>query len=89
MLMLLDTDRSGVIYLAAVVEVPGQAGESATRVGILCLDPLDGRPIGRAVLPANTDADETFRELTVLDEGGVLFLHRTEERADVLRADCR
>ncbi len=89
MLMLLDTDRSGVIYVAAVVEGPVQGGEPAQRVGLLCLDPLDGRPIGSAVLPANTDADETFRELTVLDEGGVLFLHRTEERADVMRADCR
>ena len=83
--MLLDTDRSGVIYLAGVVEVP----ETPPSIAMLCLDPLDGRPIGRAVLPANTDADETFRELTVLDEGGVLFLHRTEEQAQLLRADCR
>ncbi|MBL8956372.1 MAG: hypothetical protein JNK82_36700 [Myxococcaceae bacterium] len=89
MLMLLDSDRSGVIYLGAVVELPNPNGESMPRVGILCLDPLDGRPIGRATLPANTDADETFRELTVLDEGGVYYLHRGEQGAQMLRADCR
>ena len=88
-LMLLDSDRSGVIYLAGVVQLPQPTGEPMPRMAVLCLDPLDGRPIGSAVLPANTDADETFRELTVLAEGGVLFLHRTEERAELMRADCR
>lgn len=83
MLLLLDSDRSGVIYLGGVVESPQPI------VTVLCLDPLDGRPIGRATLPANTDADETFRELTVLDEGGVLFLHRTEENAQLMRAYCQ
>jgi hypothetical protein len=85
-LMLLDTDRSGVIYVGGVVEVPPPGSPV---ISILCLDPLDGRPIGRAQLPANVDADETFRELTVLDEGGVLYLHRTEQNAQLMRADCR
>jgi hypothetical protein len=90
-LMLLDTDLAGVIYLAALMEeTPATQGSpSAPHLSLLCLDPLDGRPIGRATLPANTDADETFRELTVLDEGGVLYLYRTEARAELLRADCR
>ena len=79
-LLLLDTDRSGVIYLGAVVLRPGTGGEELPSIAILCLDPLDGRPLGRAALPANTDADETFRELMVLDEGGVMLLHRTEDQ---------
>lgn len=85
-LMLLDTDRSGVIYVGGALEVPPPG---APVISILCLDPLDGRPIGRAQLPANVDADETFRELAVLDEGGVMFLHRTEDDAQLMRADCR
>ncbi len=91
-LMLLDTDRSGVIYLGALtmVAVPGKPeAEGRPMVLLLCLDPLDGRPLGRAELPANVNADETFRELVVQDEGGVLFLHRTEEKAQLQRYDCR
>jgi sugar lactone lactonase YvrE len=91
-LNLLDTDRSGVIYLGAVVEkapAPSGGGDGQYGIFVLCLDPLDGRPLGRAVLPANTDADETFRELTVMDEGGVLFLYRTEQQSQLMRADGR
>ncbi|MBK7857677.1 MAG: hypothetical protein IPJ65_03405 [Archangiaceae bacterium] len=89
-LMLLDTDLSGVIYLGAEVVRPVAGSEEGQPLlAILCLDPLDGRPIGRAVLPANVDADETFRELTVLDEGGVMYLYRTEQKAEVMRVDCR
>ena len=53
------------------------------------LDPLDGRPLGRAELPANTSADETFREMAVLDSGGVVYLYRTETFAELRRFDCR
>jgi hypothetical protein len=90
-LMLLDTDRAGVIYLGAVAELPTGQPDPATRAVILltCLDPLDGRPIGKAELPANTSADETFRELTVFDEGGVLFAQRSEQAVTMQRYDCR
>ena len=89
-LMLLDTDRSGVIYLGALtmVPVPGK-DEPRPMVLLLCLDPLDGRPLGRAELPANMNADETFRELVVMDEGGVLYLYRTAEKAQIQKYDCR
>jgi hypothetical protein len=91
-LMLLDTDRSGVIYLAALTMV-AIAGKPETErkpmVLLLCLDPLDGRPLGRAELPANMNADETFREMVVADEGGVLYLYRTEEHAQIQKFDCR
>ncbi len=91
-LMLLDTDRSGVIYLAALTSaaVPNKPDtERRPMVLLLCLDPLDGRPLGRAELPANVNADETFRELVVADEGGVFYLYRTEEKAQIQKYDCR
>jgi hypothetical protein len=86
-LMLLDSDRSGVIYLAGVVALPTQSPTYA--ISLVCLDPLDGRLLGRATLPPNGGGDETFRQFTVPDEGGVLFLQRTEEGAQVLRVNCQ
>lgn len=91
-LMLLDTDASGIIYVAALttVAVAGKSAEDARpMVLLLCLDPLDGRPLGRAELPANMHADETFRELVVTDEGGVLYLYRSDEHAQLQKYDCR
>jgi len=88
-LNLLDSDASGIIYLGSVVEAEG-SNDEAPKFGIvlLCLDPVDGRPLGRTLLPANTGGEETFRELTVQDDGSVLFLHRTEEGAQVMRVTC-
>lgn len=85
----LDTDRSGVIYLGTLVEQAGSTPE-APKFGItlLCLDPLDGRVIGQAQWAANTGAEETFRELAVQPEGGVLFLERTEQGSRVVRYGC-
>lgn len=88
-LMLLDTDRAGVIYLAMLAQMPGSAQEQPEfSVLLVCLDPLDGHPLGRTQLPANQGADETFRELTVLDEGGVVYLQRSEEGAQLTRHSC-
>lgn len=81
----LDADRSGIIYLGAVVQPPQQ---SDFAVMVVCLDPLDGRPVGATQFPANTGPEETFREVTVLPEGGVLFLERTEQGARVVRYSC-
>jgi hypothetical protein len=58
-------------------------------VVLLCLDPRDGAPLGRAERPANESPEETVRELVVLDQGGVLYLHRTDEGAQLTRWDCR
>lgn len=85
----LDTDRSGVIYLGTIVELPGSTPELPQfGITLLCLDPLDGRPLGQTRLPANTSPEETFRELTVLPEGGVLYLERTEQGPRVVRYAC-
>ncbi|MEW5739268.1 MAG: hypothetical protein AB1938_10105 [Myxococcota bacterium] len=88
-LNLLDSDASGIIYLGSVVEAPGSTDEAPQfAVLLLCMDPVDGRPLGRVELPANTGAEETFKELVVQQEGGVVYLHRTEQGAQVLRVSC-
>jgi hypothetical protein len=85
----LDTDRAGVIYLGVVVEQAGSTPETPKfGVTLLCLDPLDGRPLGQTRFAANTMPEETFRELTVLPEGGVLYLERTEAGPRVVRYPC-
>ncbi len=74
-LMLLDSDRVGTIYVAALhIPVP----QAAPSVTLMCLEPERGEPLGTVELPANTSADETFREMTVLDGGGVVYAVRTE-----------
>lgn len=97
-LNLLDSDQSGIIYLGvmAMVARPAEPAAGATgaaklspTVLLFCLDPRDGAPLGRAELPANESPEETVRELVVLDEGGVLYLHRTDEGAQLTRWDCR
>lgn len=85
----LDADRSGVIYLGAVIELPGSTAEEPQfGVSLLCLDPLDGRPLAQTRFPANSMPEETFREMTVLPEGGVLFLERTPSGPRVVRYGC-
>ncbi len=88
-LTFLDSDRSGVIYVAGLVETPQSTAEAPRySLSLMCLDPLDGHPLGQVALPPNESADETFRELAVSDEGGVLFLQRTEEGAQLVRVGC-
>lgn len=85
----LDADRSGIIYLGTVIELPGSTAEAPQfGIALLCLDPLDGRPLGQTRFPANTMPEETFRELTVLPEGGVLFVERTASGPRVVRYSC-
>ncbi len=88
---LLDSDRSGVIYLGVAGELPtGKASPpSEPGVRLFCLDPLDGKVLGQADLPLNTMPEETFRDFTVLDEGGVVYQYRTEAGVSLRRADCR
>jgi outer membrane protein assembly factor BamB len=80
---LLDTDKQGIVYLATVVE----AGQEALL--LTCISPNDGHPLGSVQLPANTLPEESLRDLAVLDEGGVLYQHRTEDGVTIGRYDCR
>jgi hypothetical protein len=83
-IQLLDTDLSGTIYLAVELH-DDKAGEW---ISLQCLEPLKGVPIGSAVLPANTLPEETFRDFTVLDDGGVVFAHRSEAGVSYEFYDC-
>jgi hypothetical protein len=83
-ILMLDSDKVGTIYLATQVEVPGE-GEA---VLLTCLEPLRGFPTGTAVLPVNNMPEETFRDMAVLDEGGVLYSVRTEQGVSYQKFDC-
>jgi len=83
-IVLLDTDRAGTIYFAASVE----HADGSEAVLLSCLDPMTGDPTGSAVLPANTLPEESFRDLTVLDGGGVIQALRTESGVSYTRYDC-
>lgn len=86
-IVLLDTDRAGTIYVALLGEPLG-ATTQAPIVRLLCLDPSDGRPVAQATLPPNTSPEETFREMTVLDSGGVVYALRSDEGVTFQRFDC-
>jgi hypothetical protein len=82
-IVLLDSDLSGQIYFAATVQ---EEGEDVTV--LVCLEPMTGEPAGTAILPANTLPEETFRDLVVLDQGGVVLSLRTEDGVTYQHYDC-
>ena len=84
MIVLLDSDKSGLIYFGAQVE--RSPGDEV--VFLTCLEPLKGVPVGTAVMPANTLPEETFKDLVVLDEGGVMYALRSESGVTYQRYDC-
>ncbi|AKJ07035.1 hypothetical protein ATI61_1052 [Archangium gephyra] len=90
-LMMLDSDASGVIYVAVSGEEPHPPEEVRPKhwVRLLCLDPLDGAPLGTADLPSNAMPEETFRDFAVPDSGGVLYSVRTPEGTTLQRYTCR
>jgi hypothetical protein len=81
---LLDSDKQGTIYFAVTIWQGGRAPS----VLLQCLEPKKGVPVGSAVLPANMLPEETFRDYTVLDEGGVIYAHRTEQGVSYEKYDC-
>jgi hypothetical protein len=82
-ILLLDSDKLGTIYLATLVT----QGE-AEKLILTCLEPLKGYPTGSAELPVNTLPEETFRDLVVLDDGGVIYSVRSEQGVSYQRYDC-
>ena len=90
-ILMLDSDASGVIYVAVSGEEPHPPEEVRPKhwVRLLCLDPLDGTPVGTADLPSNAMPEETFRDFAVPDSGGVLYSLRTPEGTTLQRYTCR
>jgi len=89
-ILLLDTDRAGTIYVALLTHPRGDPSERPTfTIRLLCVDPLQGRPLGQSSLPVSVGAEETFRDFTVLDDGGVLYAFRNEQGVTIQQADCR
>ncbi len=88
---LLDTDLSGVIHLGVAGELPTGKADPASQLGVrlFCLDPLDGKVLGQTDLPINTLPEETFRDFSVLDQGGVVYRYISESGVTLMRASCR
>ncbi|MFL5355506.1 hypothetical protein [Archangium sp.] len=92
-LSLLDSDATGRIYVAA--HVAREQFDPATKAGqwmeesvqLLCLSPM-GEVQKVLSLPPNTLADESVRDLTVRDDGLVLYMHRTQEGVQLLQYSC-
>jgi hypothetical protein len=99
-IVMLDSDPHGVIYLgvlgvprstattAPIIDSDG-ASESSERILLVCIDGATGRPTGQTTIPPNTSADETFRDFSVPDEGGVIYQYRDEQGVEYRRYDCR
>ena len=79
----LDSDRAGTIYLAVALD---QGASSPTSV--VCLEPTHGEPIGAVLIPTNSSPEESLREITVTDDGAILFAHRTDEGMAFERYRC-
>jgi hypothetical protein len=84
-LLLLDSDKRGTIYLAMLA----MAQENDPLVLLSCLSGKDGAPLSTLQIPANTMPEETFRELVVLDEGGVLHAEMTDSGVTYRKYDCK
>lgn len=82
-ILLLDSDKLGTIYLATLIEQ-----NETEKLILTCLEPLKGYPTGSAELPVNTLPEETFRDLAVLDDGGVIYSVRTDQGVSYQRYDC-
>ncbi|HZI13202.1 MAG TPA: hypothetical protein VE153_22670 [Myxococcus sp.] len=92
-LSLLDSDAAGRIYAAA--NVAREEQDPATgdfhlvdqSVQLLCLSP--GGELQRVLsLPPNRMAHESVRDLTVRDDGVILYMHRDEEGVRLLQYAC-
>ena len=82
-ILLLDSDAAGTIYFATEL-----ADGDHEWVALTCLEPRHGQPVGAAVLPVNTLPEETFRDLTVLDRGGVVYALRSDTGVSYQAYEC-
>ncbi|MFT3771361.1 MAG: hypothetical protein QM820_38595 [Minicystis sp.] len=83
-ILLLDTDKKGTIYFAVELH----EDPAVDYVMLQCLEPQKGTTTGSAMLPVNTMPEETFRDMTVLDDGGVVYAIRSDAGVSYKRFDC-
>jgi len=88
---LLDTDSAGIIYFGVMGAKVSPSGEPEGEafVTVYCLEPLHGAPIGQTTVVANAGVEETFRDFTVLESGGAVYMKRTESGVSIVPIDCR
>lgn len=82
-IQLLDADALGRVYFGAQVQEEGN-----DVIVVVCMEELTGESAGSVVLPANTLPEESFRDLVVLDSGGVMLSLRSEDGVTYQRYDC-
>jgi len=80
-IVLLDSDARGAIYLGVASGEPAQAS-------VACLDRTDGHVLGRITLPLSQTPEESFRDMTVADDGTIVYALRTDDGVEYLRARC-
>ncbi|MCU0653771.1 MAG: hypothetical protein MUF64_00265 [Polyangiaceae bacterium] len=69
----LDSDKKGIIYLGVTLDQG-----SATPTVVTCLEPTRGEPLGSVLIPTNESPEESLKEITLTDDGTIVFAHRTE-----------
>lgn len=79
--LLLDSDTRGTIYLAASAGAPNEAE-------IVCLEPSEGRVIGRGTVTVSTVPEESFRDFSVGDDGAIVYAVRTDEGVTYASVRC-
>ncbi len=80
-IVLLDSDVKGKIYLGVAAGDPGDAV-------VACLDPGDGRVLGKVTLPLSHTPEESFRDFSVGDDGAIVFAVRGEDGVTYRSATC-
>jgi hypothetical protein len=87
-LVFLDTDLEGRIYAGAHVGREIEPGKlSGEAIHVVCLGST-GAVEGTAVLPANTGGEETFRDLSLLGDGVLVYMERSEQGVVVREYHC-
>lgn len=79
--VLLDSDAKGTIYVGLIAGKPDM-------VHVACLDPTDGRVLGRVVLPVNHTQEESFKDFVVMNDGTILSSMRSEDGVSYEQARC-
>ncbi len=84
--VLLDSDRKGLIYLGAIVG--GSRPNPSAMLQIACLDSAQGNLMGGALVEIPQMPEETFRSMVVMDEGGVVIAVPSESGMQYWNYGC-